>query len=605
MTFWTCVFDIETCSASELHRRHDFTRLYGYTDQAGGTHTTADVHQLLQHIESAPSLAGFNVLQYDLLALAKWYRDITWYERMAAKTWDSFLVERHLTPVAARGIQPNGFYSLNGTCARYGLEGKTDDIKSLARKHGGFDKIPLDDPDYHAYLHGDVAASVALLRAQQQAVAALSQADRQYIRREHRVQAALTASISLNGFPVDMDLTMRRYAEGQDRLQAGRERLHHQYGMPLEGKAPHRTLVGKAAFRRAILATGISEEALDANWPLAKDGSLLTGKDTLTPLVELFDKTNPAAAELCRVILAMNGERTVAGTMLDHAVNGRVHPGVSADQNSGRWSITDPGLTVLGKRGGKHVERAMLTAEPGEVLVAIDADQVDARVVAAECQDPDYMKLFEPGRDLHSEVAWLVWPSPGEHGPDCTTLPVKCKCPKRDSAKASGHGFSYGLGARGMSIQQGVPVEACQRFIDGFTQAFPRLARWKAEVRAQAGALGFDDVAPVGDEYRVLHTWAGRPVRIERNRAYTQATAGLGQGGTRDVMAHALLSLPVEVRRRVKAVIHDEFVFSLPADRAESMAASIAEAMSFDLKGVAITFGVSKPSFAWSGCYEK
>jgi hypothetical protein len=70
-------------------------------------------------------------------------------------------------------------------------------------------------------------------------------------------------------------------------------------------------------------------------------------------------------------------------------------------------------------------------------------------------------------------------------------------------------------------------------------------------------------------------------------------------------MAHALLSLPVEVRRRVKAVIHDEFVFSLPADRAESMAASIAEAMSFDLKGVAITFGVSKPSFAWSGCYEK
>lgn len=615
-SFWTCVFDIETCSANQLHRRPDFTRLYGYTDQDGTIHTTDDVRELLHHLDIAPSISGHNVLQFDLLALAKWHRDVDWYERMAAKSWDTFLVERHLTPVAAQGIQGNGYYGLDATCARYGVAGKTDDIKALARQHKGFDMIPVDDPHYHEYLTGDVAASVALLHRQRAAVAALPPADAAYIRREHRVQAALTGAVSLGGFRVDMDLTMKRYAEGQDRLRAGREKLHAEYGMPLEGKAPHRTLIGKAAFRRAILATGISPAALDANWPLAKDGSLLTGKDVLKPLVELFDKTNKPAADLCRTILAMNGERTVAGTMLDHTVTDRdgvfrVHPSVSADQNTGRWSIQDPGLTVLGKRNGKHVERAMLLADEGEVLVAIDADQVDARVVAAECQDPAYMALFRHGVDLHSEVAWLVWPSPADHGPYCHQsgahcgVARKCHCEKRDRAKVSGHGFSYGLGAKGMAAQQGIPLEDCERFITGFTQAFPRLAAWKAHVRDLAGALPYGEEAPEGDTYRILYTWAGRPVRIERGRAYTQATAGLGQGGTRDVMAHALLSLPPGIRRRIKAVIHDEFVFSLPGEFAESMGRYIADSMAFDLKGVRITFGVSPAGRSWDLCYSK
>src|SRR5690606_11919429 len=121
-------------------------------------------------------------------------------------------------------------------------------------------------------------------------------------------------------------------------------------------------------------ATGISEEALDANWPMNKDGSLSTSKDVLTSFAELFDRTKPEAAELCRTILAMNGERTVYGTVLDHLVAGRVHPYIGPDQASGRWSMKNPGLTVLGKRGGKARERAMMLADnDDELLCAIDA----------------------------------------------------------------------------------------------------------------------------------------------------------------------------------------------------------------------------------------
>lgn len=599
-----CVFDIETCSAKELHRRPDFMRLYGFTERDGSITTTADVDRLIERLAEADACSAFNGINFDALALAKWAGAD--YLALCHKMWDSFLVERHLQPVAAQGMQRTGFYTLDETAKRYDVPSKTDDIKALARKWGGFDLIPENDESYHAYLRGDVEAARAVMLAQQRIVSGMPERDRQYIRREHRVAAALAYGITLKGLRVDKDFALRQYAEGQQRLQDAREKLHADHGMPLEGKAPHRTNLGKAAFRRAVLATGISETALDANWPTAKDGSLLTGKDVLKPLVELFDRTNKPAADLCRTILAMNGERSVFGTVLDHMHDGLVHPGVSADQASGRWSLREPGLTVLGKRSGKHVERNMILADnDDEVLVAIDADQVDARVVAAECQDPEYMKLFEPGRDLHSEVAWLVWPNVSQHGPDCTHGDrIKCKCSRRSAAKVSGHGFSYGLGARGMAAQQGIPVEACQAFIDGFTRAFPRLAAWKEEKRREAGALGWGEAAPEGDTYRILRTWAGRPVRVERSRAYTQATALIGQGGTRDVMAHALLSLPFEWRHRMRAIVHDEFVFSLPRDGAAELGQRIADRMAFDLRGVRITFGVSKPGRSWGGCYE-
>lgn len=609
---WVCAFDIETCSADEFHRRPDFTRLYGYTDRRGEIRTTEDPHELIEALLSADAVTAHFGSTFDALAMAKHYSHaydgtcgMPLYETLMLKMWDTAIVEKHLNPVAAKGAQPNGFYELDSLAARYGVGGKTGDIRKMARHHGGFDMIPLDDYDYVQYLIGDVACQRDVQRAQAAIVAALPDADRAYIRREHAV-AAVMGRIALEAMRVDVDETMRRHAAGQARLEASKQRLHEEHGMPLEGAFPHRSNLGKAAFRRALLATGISESALTANWPVGKDGSLLTGKDVLKPMVELFERRKPEAADLCRTILAMNGERSIYGTALKHLVDGRVHLDFKPEQASGRWSNW---VTVFGKRGGKHVERCIMLADSDdEVLVAIDADQVDARVVAAECQDPAYMELFLPGRDLHSEVAWLIWSAPDSHGPDCTQpggVHAKCKCPRRDQAKVSAHGWGYGLQPAGMARQQGVDISVTQQFDAGMRAAFPRYAAWRDETRALAGALPYGVRAPSDDSYRILHTWAGRPVRVERERAFTQATAVVGQGGTRDVMAQAALGLPFAYRRRIRAVIHDEFVFSLPAATAEADARRIADMMSFDLRGVRITFGVSKPGRNWGECYSK
>lgn len=637
-------FDIETGAAEELHSfGPGFIRLCGWSDALGNdpVNISTDPGEMTAALMAADAITAHNGINFDLMALAsQGFVTFDQYEQLARKTFDTLLVARHLDPVAAKGAQANGYYRLGETAERYGLDGKDEvgfagkqDIvrrikgdayankmkpgktvdarfsvlKILADMYGGFHLIPQDDPDYRRYLVKDVRAQSGLFTTLSRLVREEPTASQRYLRREHYTGTAM-GRVTLEGARVDVDLNMKRWAEGQQRLEDGKQLLHERHGMPLEGKKPHTTNPGKAAFRAAILSTGISEEALDVNWPTNKDGSLSTSKDVLNSMISVFDQRKPDAAELCRTILAMNGERTVYGTIQDHTVAGRVHPYIGPDQASGRWSMKDPGLTVLGKRGGKARERAVILADTDdEVLVAIDADQVDARVVAAECQDPEYMKLFAPGMDLHSEVAWRVWSDPSKHAADCTGpgtgQPVKCRCELRDRAKVFGHGFSYGLGANGMARQHGVDVAVAQGFIQGMTEAFPRLAEWKAEVREAAGALGFDEEAPANDSYRILHTWAGRPVRVERNRAYTQATALLGQGGTRDVMAEAILRLPPQMRRRIRAVIHDEIVISLPKDNAQQVAQDIADGMAFDLKGIRITFGCSRVSRSWAGCY--
>lgn len=657
-------FDIESAAAEEIHKYGPgFVRLCGWADVDGSPSGTGpvtlstDPAELTAALFRADAITAHNGINFDLMAMSRQgYFTFDQYELLCKKMFDTMIVERHVNPVAAKGVQPMGYYGLDATAERYGLAGKStvdfmgklaiirrvkgeifadktlkayelrkrkagadfiepkpvSVLKLLAELFDGYDKIPQDDPDYRRYLVADVQAQGRVFTRLAKVMADEPETSQRYVRREHYTAMGM-GRVTLEGMRNDVDETMKRWAEGQARLEAGKELLHQKFGMPMEGKYPHRTNPGKAAFRAAILATGISEDALSANWPHAKDGSLKTGKDVLDEFIPIFERTKPAAAELCRTIKAFNGERTIYGTVLDHLVGERVHPYIGPDQASGRWSMKDPGLTVFGKRGGKARERGIMLADSDdEVLVAIDADQVDARVIAAECQDTEYMKLFAPGMDLHSEVAFRVWPDMHKHGSDCHReakpgcncgVTAKCHCELRDRAKVFGHGFSYGLGANGMARQHGVDVSVAQSFVRGMTEAFPRLAEWKAEIREAAGSLGFDEPVPANDAYRILHTWAGRPVRVERDRAYTQATALIGQGGTRDVMAEAILRLPAEYRRRIRAVIHDEIVLSLPKHNAQQVAQQISDGMAFDLKGVRITFGCSDVARSWAGCY--
>jgi DNA polymerase-1 len=593
------VLDIETGDADDQYDvpPDRFYRLGGaqYAGQPVGYVT--DPRALASIAETSALTVGHNALDYDLplldrarraaggarldyIALA---RDRRILDTMVTAA-TVYPPPANLKPEAARKL-----YKLDSIGPKLTGIGKSDDLPALAKEHGGYGRIPLDDPRYRAYLAGDLQATQAL------ASYFLSRGlVTDYVWREQRV-AAIAGHISSTGFRVDDRLLEQRFAEGQARKAELIDQLVRFYGLPLTDdkgvpfKSPAASKNGKAALIDAFARHGIAEAQL----PHTPKGAVSFKGETMLELGARHP--NPAVKTLCEAIAALVGVRTVYQTLTDHlADDGRVHPSISMFQASGRWSTTDPGLTVLGKRGGRVRERAVLLPDDyDEVLVAFDLAQVDARAVAVHSQDHNYLDMFLPGKDMHAEVAKMVW---GE------VLVATDPAGYREQAKPLSHGYNYLMGEERLSETAGVSRELAHRFHVIMRQQFARKAMWNQEVTALAktGAM--------------LDNGFGRKMRCTPGREHTQGPALMGQGATRDIVTEGMLridNVAPDVARMIRAQVHDELVFSIPRRHVDEIERLIVDCMSFDWappgasRPVHIPADKSKRGDNWAACYAK
>jgi DNA polymerase-1 len=589
------VVDLETCSADRLWETPmgpsgGFIRLIG-TDHGVSTSAAS----LLDH--SGP-LVAHNGFGFDFLALAHHHGLDLLALSEDGRLVDTMALALVLDPpeVPASGKLSGGqvrrLFSLNNCTARAGLPGKTDDLGKLATAYAkaagiegtpsqlaaaGYGLIPRNHPDYIAYLRGDITVNRALFD-----YFCPSGTLTPYAQREMRVLGRLVAGITLAGSRLDVPLTQARYDEVEARKEACRQVLIGRYGPPTHtggGALAANPLNCKGA------AEAITEAAADVGLELpttAKSGKPSTSREALGPLLEEAIAAGlQEQVDLLETILGLTGARSVYGTALDYLQpDGRVHPQVAALQASGRFSITSPGVTVYGKRGGRVIERAIfLPDSPDHVLVATDLAQVDMRAMAAHAQDPAYLDLFALGRDAHTEVAAAVGLT-------------------RDDAKAIGHGWNYGMGIDGM-VSHGIDRALAEKFDAGMKRRFPRLVAWRDRIRARATS---------GQR---LDNGFGRMMRPNPARAHTQAPSLMGQGTARDLMMEAVLRLPLELVPMLRLMVHDELVFSIPLADADRLEGLILEAMNFEWAppgarlSVKVSGDLAKRGMNWADCYRK
>jgi DNA polymerase-1 len=590
----TAYIDLETASADAL-----FTYGSGYVRLAGaavddGEHVavTTDCRKLAVLLERADRIVGHNIIKFDLMALAR-HCGVD-YEAVCAKAHDTVVQARVMDPPGSRHQKPwseKGYYSLDAVAARLGVAGKTDHIDDLAAKWGGYDRIPVDDADYRAYLRGDVRAT----RAVERALGPLTD----YMRREMRV-AHLQNRMTLSGWAVDEQLLKDRVAVEEKRqadavaylasegLPLGRSVMRGRGAAKAEVWEPHTsplsTNEGKEWMARVWERFGVVRPPRTAPSRDHPNGQLALGKDKLA-VVRQHPKCPEQLARILDAVADFTGASAKYAEVSKFVTGGRVHAAIGSeeatDQASGRWAMTKPSLTNLGKRGGKVVQRAVFTADEGDVLIACDLDQVDMRAIAAHCQDPAYLQLFGPGADAHSMIADRVF---GRHDGEW-----------REKAKKIGHGWNYGMGVQGQ-IRNGVEEKLARQFDAQMTEQFPVLCAWRDEVRGRATA---------GE---LLDNGFGRLMRCDEGRAHTQAPALMGQGTARDLMTTAMLRLADAVPESVRwfrGVVHDEVVLSVPQDSWGEIGREVVKAFTFEWQGVAITAGLSKPGTDWAACYAK
>lgn len=565
--------DLETASADELFTYGPrFVRIGGLINGNDQTATGHDMESLVAKLNQADVIYAHNWFTFDGLALAR-YHGLDW-EAVSAKVVDTEPLARQAHPPRSRTHGSADEYTLDAVAARLDVPGKTADLKGLKKTYGAYDAIPLDAPEYHAYLRGDLRASKAIYTR-------LPQDD--YTAREHKI-LTMFGRMTLNGFKVDKPLLRERYEAGESRKRAALEELHDAYDLPL-GREVMR---GRGKAKRPVyepfqspLATNEGIVWLAGIWrrfgrrrpPMTPGGELSTAAEALGAVAS-DPRCPPELSKIIELMSIVTTTRTVYGTAMTYMTDeGRVHPSVSMRQASGRASITKPGMTVYGKRGERWREREIFIADEGHVIITCDASQVDMRAIAGHSQDRAYMALFEPGRDAHQEIADMLGIT-------------------RDQAKARGHGWNYGLGAPAM-IRDGADPEVVYRFVHGMESRFPRLIQWREHVRA------------IGSRGDLLNNGFGRLMRCDPKAAFTMAPALMGQGCTRDLVCESLLRLPQSYWQYLRTFVHDEVVMSVPEDRAEEILEVVRDAFTSMWRGVPILCDTAGPAKNWGAVSHK
>lgn len=649
MSSKTLFFDIESFRVGreiELGPRK-FVRLFQYAWDDGPVQMSTDYDEMLRLIEDADYIVGHNIISFDLTALYGYKSLEPLYMAMNRKVIDTYYLANLLTPAPTRFTKRNGqrvvessdpvghtkaWLALDNLCFQFGLEGKMGDLKKLAAKYNPpktkvadleYGLIPLDDPDFLAYAGQDVIAGRSLYNY------LLSEIKRQgytgeYIWREMELMSATVGQIHRNGILIDQDYANARIQEQETQKAETLAWLVENYDFPTTGKSPWASDPGKEATLRALADLGFTPENTP-EWDMTPTGAPKLGGNDLLKFTE-----GTEAEEFVRALGALKGMRAISQTVMDHIKpDGRVHPDITSLQRSGRWSFTNPGVTIFGERNERlKADKALFVAAPGNVMAGFDYSSADARAMASLSGDTEYSKRFatdEDGDDLydaHNLTGEAVF---GDAYYGDGPRDAKARPSLRPATKPIGHGSNYGIGAyklanginaackeEGLELffwapagknQDGSPrakpIAIPERFqglfrndefvgdeipeglffardiLEQMKIAYPFLTQFKQQCYESGQANGY-----------IENSW-GRRMPVVKERAYTQAPAQMGQGTTREIMGDAILRL---IRRgeyyirSLRAIIHDELLLEFSEDRIEGDITVVKECMETEFK---------------------
>jgi DNA polymerase-1 len=280
--------------------------------------------------------------------------------------------------------------------------------------------------------------------------------------------------------------------------------------------------------------------------------------------------------ELPAIVLEIRQISKLKGTYIDSLPalvdpnTGRIHSSwEQAVAATGRLSSNDPNLqnipirTVLGRK-----IRGAFVSEPGKVLVSADYSQIELRVLAHLSQDPVLIDAFRSEQDIHLRTAMEIFSLSAD----------KVEREHRTRAKAVNFGIIYGQGEGGLAKVLKISRAEAASFIAAYFQKYPGVRKFMNETleRARAG----EAVRSLLGRRRLLPTIRSAN-RAERLAAERIAMNMPIQGSAADILKLAMLAVrsPVTPGARMILSVHDELVFEIPEDEAETAKAKIKQAM--------------------------
>lgn len=295
-----------------------------------------------------------------------------------------------------------------------------------------------------------------------------------------------------------------------------------------------------------------------------------TGAEVLSQLAEQYP--------ICQEVLNWRELTKLRSTYSESlprmiAEDGRIHTSFNqAVAATGRLSSENPNLQNIPIRTelGRQIRRAFI-AESGFELVSFDYSQIELRLLAHMCGDPNLCAAFLAGQDVHQATAALMF----------KIAPEDVSKEQRRYAKVLNFAVLYGVTEWGLLQQLGTgfTLDDTRALIQEYNTRFPSVKDFTTGVVEEARQKGYSTTLCGRRRYfPEIHA----ANRNERMGAERQAMNAPIQGSAADMIKLAMLKVaPLLVGKKSKMVlqVHDELVFEMDPGEKGALVEPIREAI--------------------------
>ncbi len=371
----------------------------------------------------------------------------------------------------------------------------------------------------------------------------------------------LLVQMEARGIRVDTELLGRMSSEMEDSLEGLRGEIHALAETEFNVDSPKQL--------REVL---FDKLGLKPRRKTAKSKVASTDAQTLEELAGEHD--------IARKILEYRELAKLKGTYVDalpllvQPETGRVHTSFNpTGAATGRLSSSDPNLQNIPVRteAGRKIRKAFVP-EPGHLFLASDYSQIELRILAHYCEDPELIRAFREGQDIHRHTAAAV----GGVRPEQVTPEM------RRRAKAVNFGILYGMSEIRLAREQGMSRPEARAFIQAYFDRFPAVRDYIDETRDRARREGA--VRTLFGRVRYfpqLHQRVNRAVQEQALRAAVNTPL---QGTAADLMKLAMLRVQAALEKaglgtQILLQVHDELLLEVPEAEVEQVGRLVEQAM--------------------------
>jgi DNA polymerase-1 len=238
-------------------------------------------------------------------------------------------------------------------------------------------------------------------------------------------------------------------------------------------------------------------------------------------------------------------------TLIDHAdEHGRIHASFNqAGTATGRFSSSNPNLQNIPRPNNDPdlpQIRGAFIARPGWKIIDIDYSQIELRLMAHFSRDPNMLRIYSEGGDIHQMTA------------------DACGC-SRQHAKGINFGLLYRMWYKKLAIVLSIPEADARMYWDRYFRQYPGVARFQDLTEERAAHDGF--ITTLIGRVRMLPD-IHSPDKMKSSMARRQSINTKIQGSAGDLIKLGMRNIGREIRKRgwddrllIVSQVHDELIF--------------------------------------------